>query len=71
MLSCEDKEEVPWNDQRDGITAVRVDEGVTSVCAYAFYGCSFLTDMDLAESVEMIGPFAFKDCVGLQTVTLG
>ena len=71
MLICDAPSQVPWDDLRDSITAIRVDEGVTSLCAYAFYGCSALSDIDLAESVETIGAFVFKDCGGPQTVTLG
>lgn len=38
---------------------------------YAFYGCSGLTSITMADSVASIGDYAFYDCLGLESIEIG
>lgn len=71
MNEWQNEEEVPWNGYRDQITEVRIEEGVTSIGAYAFADCENLVKLDIADSVQTIGAFAYFNCSGLSTLTIG
>lgn len=71
MDEWQNEEEVPWNGYRDQITEVRIQEGVTSIGAYAFADCENLVKLDIADSVQTIGAFAYFNCSGLSTLTIG
>ena len=71
MNEWQNEEEVPWNGYRDQITEVRIEEGVTSIGAYAFADCEKLVKLDIADSVQTIGAFAYFNCSGLSTLTIG
>ncbi|MBR4459196.1 MAG: leucine-rich repeat domain-containing protein [Clostridia bacterium] len=51
------------------IHRVEIGETVTSVGAYAFYGASGITSLNLG-GAESIGQYAFKSCYGLTDVEL-
>ena len=59
MNEWQNEEEVPWNGYRDQITEVRIKEGITSIGAYAFADCEKLVKLDIADSVQTIGAFAY------------
>ena len=62
---------VPWDSYRDSITSVKIENGVTSIGNYAFYGCSSLTgSLIIPNSVTSIGGSAFRFCSGLTSVTI-
>lgn len=61
---------VPWYSYRSSIGAVVVEEGVTSISAYAFYGCTEMTSATLPETVSSIGAWAFNDCEGLTEILI-
>ncbi|MDE7394645.1 MAG: leucine-rich repeat domain-containing protein, partial [Clostridiales bacterium] len=44
--------------------------GGTRIAAYAFYGCSNLTDVSIPQSVTSIGGRAFEGCFGLKSITV-
>ena len=46
------------------------DGSVTSIGAYAFYGCSGLTSITIPSSVTSIGNSAFYNCSGLTSITI-
>ena len=48
-----------------------IPNGVTSIGARAFSGCSGLTSVTIPNSVTSIGDYAFRDCSGLTSVTIG
>ena len=48
----------------------QVPEGVTSIGASAFSGCSNLTSVEIPEGVKSIGDSAFWDCIGLTDVPI-
>ncbi|MDO5139019.1 MAG: leucine-rich repeat protein, partial [Oscillospiraceae bacterium] len=55
----------PWASFSGQIQAVAIENGISSIGAYAFYGCSLLTRADIAESVVKIGNDAFSNCSSL------
>lgn len=61
---------VPWYGLRADIVKVTVENGVRGISANAFYGCSSLLSLELADSVSSIGDFAFCGCESLTAVTL-
>ncbi len=55
----------------DEITdALTIPNSVTSIGAYAFYGCDGMTSVTIPNSVTSIGYQAFYDCSGLKSVSL-
>ncbi len=61
----------PWHSYRGDITTVVIDDGVTSICQEAFYGCTGLTSIEIPASVTSIGKYAFLSCTNLKTVFIG
>lgn len=56
----------PWSDYKEQIKKLVVEEGVTSICDYAFSECEFLKgELIIPESVTKIGERAFFSCSGL------
>lgn len=58
----------PWN--RSDVKAVIIEDGVTSICGYAFNGCTALTTVTIGDSVTSIGWNTFSGCTSLTTVTI-
>ena len=52
----------PWYDLASKVQSVVVSSGVTSVGNMAFYGCTNLTTVKLADSVISLGSSAFSGC---------
>ena len=52
-------------------TEITIPNGVTSIGAYAFYGCRGLENITIPDSVTNIGNHVFCGCTGLTSVTLG
>ncbi len=48
-----------WRDYSESITSVVIENGVTSICDYAFGSCINLENITIAESVNSIGEEAF------------
>ena len=61
---------VPWYKYADQITSAVLENGVTSVGEYAFYGLKNMTGITLPEGVKTIGAYAFKNSVTLDNVVL-
>ena len=58
----------PWIASCGSITSVTVEEGVTSLGAYAFLYCSNLVKVSLPESLTAIGANAFSNCSRLTEI---
>jgi hypothetical protein len=56
---------VPWYSYRSNIKTLDIQQGVTTIGEYAFYGCSGLTSVAIPNSVTSIGIYAFSSCSGL------
>ena len=61
----------PWEDYRESIQTVLLPEGLTSIGAYAFYGCTALTSVTIPDSVTSIDAYAFRNCTSLTSVSIG
>ena len=53
-----------------GLTEYTILDNVTSIGAYAFYGCSDLTGITIPDGVTSIGNYAFYGCSGLIEMTI-
>lgn len=62
--------ETPWFSDRADIRKIVVQNGVTSIGNYAFYGCENVTSVALPSTVTQIGKLAFYGCGSLNTLTL-
>ena len=69
----------PWYSLREKILSVVIGEGVTSICDYAFYGCSNMRSVSIAETVTKIGTdkytgygygYCFYGCTSLTQITI-
>lgn len=49
----------------DGLSSVRLGEGLAEISVQAFCGCVSLKEIRLPDSLEKIGENAFEDCVSL------
>ena len=52
------------------VKKVVIEDGVTSIGAYAFYECSSLTSITIPNSVTNIGAAAFDSCGSLTSITI-
>ena len=69
-LDVEGPELPPWASLRMQIKEIVVEEGVTSIGAYAFTDCYALTKIDLPESLTVIGKNAFAWAGMLEEVSI-
>jgi ribosomal protein L40E len=60
--SYKSSSEVPWAAAFESIEKIEINDGVTAIGSYAFYGCSKLEKTDIAESVTSVGKYAFDKC---------
>ena len=60
----------PWYENKNNITKVSVETGVTSIGSFAFSDCSSLTSVTIPNSVTSIGDAAFRFCNSLTSVTI-
>lgn len=58
-----------WENFKNRITAIVVQDGVTSVGSHAFADLTNLKTVTLANSVQFIGSQAFSGCTNLETIT--
>ena len=61
----------PWNSYHSYVKTVTIEDGVTSIGDYAFYGCYNLTSVTIGSSVTSIGAAAFCVCTSLTSITIG
>ena len=60
----------PWKTYADSITAVVVNEGITSVSKESFSGCTELVSVSLPEGLKFIGDDAFAGCGSLESIVI-
>lgn len=60
----------PWADYSGSITSVIIEDRVTSIGTYAFYGFMWLTSVTIGNYVTSIGDYAFYGCSSLTGVTI-
>lgn len=59
---------IPWNTYATRVKTIVVEEGITSICNFAFIGCSFCTSIEIPESVTKLGNCAFEYCYKLESL---
>ena len=59
----------PWYSNREAIKKVVLENGMTDIGAYSFYGCENLTSITIPNGVTRIGSGSFRDA-GLTSITL-
>ena len=64
------KEAPEWDQHKDDVLIITLDDGITSVGAYAFYNYLALTDVVLPDSVEVIDVSAFDYSWALRSITI-
>lgn len=64
------KDEQPWAAYLDQIRTVTVESTVVNIGDFAFYGCSNLTSVSLADSINRFGVSTFANCPSLSEVAL-
>lgn len=62
--------QTPWFKDRAEIRKIVVQQGVTTIGDYAFYGCENVTSVTLPDTVTQIGKLAFYGCKNLRTLTV-
>lgn len=70
MQDYDSARETPWFSDRADIRKIVVQNGVTTIGDYAFYGCENVTSVTLPATVTQIGKLAFYGCGSLNTLTL-
>ena len=68
--SYKSSSEVPWTAALDSIEKIEIDDGVTAIGSYAFYGCANLEKTEIADSVTEIGSFAFAYCTAIEKIDI-
>lgn len=68
--SYSSKTQVPWYEYREEITAIVVEDGITSIGNYSFMECANATSVYLGNTLTFIGVNAFSTCRGLTAVTI-
>ena len=60
----------PWFSDKDSITGIVIEDGVTSIGDDVFAGCYSLMSVTISDSVTSIGENAFNTCNSLASVTI-
>jgi len=60
----------PWEDYKDFIKEVRIEDGVTTVGGFSLYYCFALEKVVLADSVKQILGKAFRNCIELKYINI-
>ena len=70
MKDYYDNGDQPWNDYRENITSVEIENGITSIGKNTFFYCKSLTSITIPDSVKSIGEDAFSYCKSLTSITI-
>ena len=70
MKDYYDSYDVPWYAKCESIKTVVIEDGVTIVGSYAFYGCSSLSSISIPDGVTTIGDYAFYGCSSLSSISI-
>ncbi len=65
MTPSESWDQIPWHACADMISGIAIEDGVTAISPYAFYGCVNLKNIQITASMASIGEFAFGCCSDL------
>ena len=65
-----DNTTIPWQDYRDEIQSVVIEEGVTTVGSCSFFKCENLTSVTLPSTLKEVQERSFLGCINLTAITL-
>lgn len=65
-----DYSNIPWLANRETLTTVIIESGVTSIGSYAFSYCPNLSSITIPNTVTSINDFAFQSSSGLETIAI-
>ena len=60
----------PWKSYNEEIEEIVIEDGVTSIGYFAFYGCTAVESVTIANSVYWISDHAFAECSSLTSLTM-
>ncbi len=60
----------PWYISRANIKELVLEEGITNIGDYMFYGNASITAINLPSSINSIGAYAFNGCTNLTSITI-
>ena len=60
----------PWNDLKASILKIEIQEGITSVGDYTFYGLNNVETITMSQSITRIGKSALGNCTKLTDITI-
>jgi hypothetical protein len=60
----------PWNNLKGSILKIEIQEGITSIGDYTFYGLNNLQTIIMPQSITRIGQSAFGNCAKLTDITI-
>lgn len=63
-------DEVKWHEYRDSIQEVYIEDGITTICPFAFRDCRNLHTVRLPKTLETIQLEAFCRCTALKEIKL-
>ena len=69
MYDSEEYRDSPFYSIRDQITAIVIEDGITSIGDRMFGGCA-VQDVSIGKSVERIGQWTFTYCTELQSIVI-
>lgn len=64
------QQSVPWDEYREKIKELSIQDGVTSISGNAFRSCDNITTVALPESIDEIGSCAFAYCKNLISINM-
>lgn len=70
IADCTEETEMPWSEYLDAVISIVIEEGVTAIGDYAFYGMTKLESVEIASTVTRIGDYAFYGCTELAEITI-
>lgn len=70
MMVYSSGSDVPWSSFKGEIKSVKIGKGVKNIGDYAFYNCTLLTSVEIADSVTTIGRSAFERCSKIKGIAL-
>ena len=70
MTSYNSYEDIPWYNVREKVKSLIIDEGVTQISPYSFYGLSNLKYVFIPQGIVYIKDYAFYGCTSLEKIIL-